>query len=145
MKKTLALSFLILPFFVYFTFAQKKSLPEVSALPIQKNLPEPLVMFDGTPVKSKEQWIKQRRPELKELFQNYMYGYLPKAPKIKATVTKTHADFFSGKATMKEVTIDLGKPGAPKIYVVMFTPNQIKSSAPVILGTNFCGNHSLIN
>ncbi len=143
MKKTLAFSFVLLPFCLFLSLAQKKSLPDVSNLPIQKNLPDPLIMFDGTPVKTKEQWIKQRRPELKELFQNYMYGYLPNAPKIKATVTKTYADFFGGKATMKEVTIDLGKPGAPKIYVVMFTPNQKKSPAPVILGTNFCGNHTL--
>ncbi len=125
------------------SFAQKKSFPEVSALPEQKVMPDPLVMLDGTPVKTKEQWIKQRRPELKELFQNYMYGYLPKAPKIKATVTKTYYDFFGGKATMKEVTIDLGKKDAPKIYVVMFLPNQKKSPAPTILGTNFCGNHAL--
>jgi hypothetical protein len=125
------------------SFAQKKSFPEVSALPEQKVMPDPLVMFDGTPVKTKEQWIKQRRPELKELFQNYMYGYLPKAPKIKATVTKTEKDFFGGKATMKEVTIELGRKDAPKIYVVMFLPNQKKSPAATILGTNFCGNHAL--
>ncbi len=123
--------------------AQPPTFPAVKDLPEQKELPDPLIMFDGKPVLNKAQWEKSRRPELKALFQNYMYGYLPPAPKIKATVGKSYKDFFGGKATMKEVTIDLGKPGAPKIYVVMFIPNGKKAPAPAILGTNFCGNHTL--
>src|SRR6266404_2401821 len=55
-------------------------LPEVSRLPSQPDLPDPLVMFNGERITSKEQWVNQRRPELKELFQYYMYGYLPAAP-----------------------------------------------------------------
>ena len=91
------------------TIAQTKTFPAASALPEQKSLPDPLVMFDGKPVMSKEQWVKQRRPELKALFQHYMYGYLPAAPKIKATIGKSFNDALGGKASIKEVTIDLAK------------------------------------
>src|SRR5436190_256378 len=54
--------------------------PDVSKLPIQRELPDPLVMFSGQRVTTKEQWFKERRPELKALFQHYMYGYMPAAP-----------------------------------------------------------------
>ncbi len=125
--------------------AQPKSFPAVSALPEQKALPDPLVMFDGKPVTSKAQWHKQRRPELKTLFQQYMYGYLPAAPKITATVGKTFNDALNGKASIKEVTIDLGQASAPKIHVLVITPNQTKAPAPAFLGLNFCGNHTVLN
>ena len=127
------------------TMAQPQSFPAAAALPEQKSLPDPLVMFDGKPVTKKEQWVKQRRPELKALVQQYMYGYLPAAPKIKATVGKSFNDALGGKATIKEVTIDLGKAGAPKINVLVITPNNVKAPAPAILGLNFCGNHTVLN
>ncbi len=144
--RTSLIIYLVLSFLAINAMAQHRSFPEVSALPVQSGLPDPLVMFDGRRVATKEQWVKERRPELKALFQHYMYGYLPPAPEpMRAAVTKTVKDFFNGKATMKEVTIDLGKTGAPKIYLLILTPNQTKASAPVILGLNFCGNHSVVN
>ena len=77
--------------------------PEVSKLPSRPDLPDPLVMFDGERVTTKEQWFEKRRPELKALFQHYMYGYLPAAPdKIKAKVEREDAKAFDGKATLKE-------------------------------------------
>jgi hypothetical protein len=53
--------------------------PSVDALPSCPQLPNPLVMQDGTNVTTKEQWLK-RREELKELFAHYMYGHMPPAP-----------------------------------------------------------------
>ena len=65
--------------------AAQADFPEVSKLPSQPGLPDPLVMSGGEPgrpkpVADKEQWIARRRPELKALFQHYMYGYMPPAP-----------------------------------------------------------------
>ena len=54
--------------------------PEPAKLPSQPELPDPLVMFSGERVKTKDDWTKNRRPELKALFQHYMYGYAPAAP-----------------------------------------------------------------
>ena len=51
--------------------------PEPSKLPSHPELPDPLVMFNGERIASKRAWFDKRRPELKELFQHYMYGYLP--------------------------------------------------------------------
>src|SRR5213593_2906689 len=55
----------------------RNSFPDASALPAQTNLPDPLIMWDGRPVTSREQWNKERRPELKALFAHYMYGPIP--------------------------------------------------------------------
>ena len=54
--------------------------PDPDKLPSHPDLPDPLVMLDGTRVTTKEQWETKRRPELKALFQHYMYGVRPPAP-----------------------------------------------------------------
>src|SRR5215471_2614129 len=72
--------------------------PEVAKLPSHPEFPDPLVMFDGQRVTSKEQWFDKRRPELKALFQHYMYGYLLPPEKIAAKVEREDAKAFGGKA-----------------------------------------------
>ena len=90
--------------------------PDVSKLPARTELPDPLVMLDGTRVTTKEQWETKRRPELKALFQHYMYGNLPEPLKIEAKVEREDPKALDGKATLKEVTIRFGPPrkGLPR-------------------------------
>jgi hypothetical protein len=119
--------------------------PEPDKLPSHPELPDPLVMFNGDRVTSKQQWIDRRCPELKALFQHYMYGRAPAAPKkIDATVEREDRRFFGGKATKREVTIAFGPPDVPKIHVLLVIPNDRKKPAPVFVGLNFCGNHTLV-
>ncbi|HEY2251060.1 MAG TPA: acetylxylan esterase, partial [Planctomycetaceae bacterium] len=100
--------------------SQGADLPPVSELKPIAELPDPLVMFDGSKVSSPEQWIKKRRPELIELFQYYMYGRPPAAPKMFSTVIHgVDAKCFGGKATKKEVTISFGPPQAPKLELLL--------------------------
>src|SRR4051812_18686728 len=85
--------------------------PEAATLPTRPELPDPLVMFDGRPVTSPEQWTSQRRPELKALFQHYMYGQMPPRPADESfAVARQDRGFLGGKATLKEVTITIGPP-----------------------------------
>jgi hypothetical protein len=119
--------------------------PEVSRLPSRPDLPDPLVRLNGERVTTKEQWLNKRRPELKELFQHYMYGYLPPAPeKVDCKVERENSRLFGGKATLKEVAIALGQPEAPQLYLMLAVPNERKGPAPVVLGLNFSGNHTLV-
>jgi hypothetical protein len=119
--------------------------PEPEDLPSQKELPDPLRMLDGRRIATPEEWKARRRPELKALFQHYMYGYFPaEKVKITATVDKVDRRYFEGKATKKEVTIGLGPPRAPKIHLLLVIPNSRKKAAPVFLGLNFCGNHTVL-
>lgn len=121
-------------------FAQ--ALPTFEQLPVRAELPDPLVMLDGTKVTTAEQWKTQRRPELLRLFQHYMYGFAPPAPRIEARVTKSQDGLFDGAARLKEIEIrfvDL-PDAAPRLHVALFLPTAAKGPVPVFLGINKCGN-----
>ena len=117
--------------------------PEVSVLPFITELPDPLVMFDGTPVTSVADWREKRRPELSSLFKHYMYGYSPPAPaNFTYSIDYTDNTKFDGKATLKLVTLRFGPPGTPEVSMMLVIPNKRKSPVPVFLGLNFPGNHT---
>lgn len=117
--------------------------PAAASLPSQGELPDPLLMFDGAKINSVSQWNQERRPQLKELFQHYMYGYLPDAPKIKAKIKLTNEKFLAGKATLKLIDIELGPKDCPTIELLLVVPNKRQGPVPVILGLNFEGNHTV--
>src|ERR1700732_5355950 len=84
-------------------------LPPIDKLPSHPELPDPLVMLDGTRVATKEDWLQKRRPELKNLFQHYMYGYFPPRPdNLVFQVRRVDPKALGGKTTLKEITISFG-------------------------------------
>ena len=101
------------------------SFPDAAQLPSQPGTPDPLVMRNGTRVTTKAQWFQQRRPELKALFQHYMYGAMPSAPEqLHFEVNRVDTHFFGGKATKKEVTIRFSTAtNAPVIHLLLVIPN----------------------
>jgi hypothetical protein len=121
--------------------------PKVADLPANPNLPDPLIRMNGRRVMSKEEWFQERRPELKQLFQHYMYGHVDhELVKLVAAVQREDKHYFGGKATKKEVTIFLrGKLDKPQIHLLLVIPNRRQGPAPVFVGMNFCGNHTLVN
>lgn len=120
--------------------------PKAEDLPAQAAWPDMLVMFNGERVTTKEQWVQKRRPELKALFQHYMYGYAPPAPEPPdATLEREDKQCLGGKATKKEVALALGPPGAPVIHLLLVVPNGRQKPAPVFAGLNFYGNHTVLN
>ncbi|MDM7926135.1 MAG: hypothetical protein QUS35_08970, partial [bacterium] len=79
----------------------------VDSLPQVPDFPDPLVMADGSPVRSPEDWYGKRVPELRNLFQHYMYGFPPPAPgEVRATVRRTNPAAFGGEATCLLYTSD---------------------------------------
>jgi hypothetical protein len=117
--------------------------PPVSDLPARSEFPDPLVMFDGKPVTSKDMWFDKRRPELKALFQHYVYGFIPNAKSISSRVELVDKNYFGGKATLKLVTIRFGQP-EPRIELMVITPNHRSKPVPVFLGLNFGGNYAYV-
>jgi hypothetical protein len=119
-------------------------LPKLADLPSIAELPDPLMMQNGDKVTSKDQWQSKRVPELKDLFQNYMYGYFPPKPeKIESKVLYENREALGGKAMMQEIEITVGPAEMPKIRLLLVVPNKRKGPAPVFVGMNFCGNHAL--
>ena len=119
--------------------------PTTAELPAQPSLPDPLVMFSGERVTTPQQWFQQRRPELRKLFQHYMYGFLPPLPQKTSFQNEgIFTDFLGGRATLKLITIQAGPEGAPRIQLMLILPNHPAGPVPLFLGMNFCGNHALV-
>ena len=104
---------LLRPFVVWMAslcLASAATLPDPASFPVQPDLPDPLQFLSGAPVKSPRDWNNRRRPELKQLFEHYMYGALPARPdRITFETTGTHRDFLNGLGTLRTVTIVCGR------------------------------------
>ena len=123
--------------------APSADFPAPDKLPSKPGLPDPTIAFDGTKVAGVREWEAKRRPELKELFDHYMYGRYPAKPAITAKVLFEDAKALDGKGTLREVEITLGSPDWPKIYLLIATPNG-KTPAACFVGPNFGGNHLIL-
>jgi hypothetical protein len=108
-------------------------------------LPDPLTMQDGTPVKSAEQWRRQRRPELLRLFAEHVYGRMPvgRPPELAFKVEETDEQALDGKAVRKQVTIRFSaRADSPTMSLLIYLPRTDKP-VPLFLGPNFPGNHAI--
>lgn len=107
-------------------------------------MPDPLLMQNGTRVASRAQWMRERRPELREMFEHFMYGAIPVRPEaLRMEVTAEHPDFLNGEATLRLVTLQPWPGEGPKIDLAVVVPNRMVRPAPVFLVMNFCGNHAV--
>ena len=99
--------------------------PEPSALPEQAGLPDPLVFLSGERVKSAREWERRRRPELRALFQHYMYGELPARPdRMRFEVVAEHGDFLGGAGTLRLVRVTCGSSDPTVIDLMVVTPRN---------------------
>lgn len=122
----------------------KRDFPAPATLPAKADLPDPLTTFDGRKVETREQWERERKPELRALFQHYMYGYLPPKVAVSAAVRRTDSSAFGGQATLKEIVLTIGEKG-PTWDLLLVVPNRRTAPSPVFVGLNFSGNHAIVN
>lgn len=113
-----------------------RTFPEVDDLPSLAEPPDPLVGFaSGEAVASAAQWDEERAPELRALFAHYVYG---QAPTGVVGVGSTVASRDWGDIEVHELDVAVG---AQPVEVVVFLPAV--RPAPVLLGLNKCGNHTI--
>src|SRR4030042_5656425 len=145
LKSILCAGFMVLLFSIPVP-SYPQELPSFEELPVQTSLPDPFTIVDSTRVKTREDWYNKRRPELKMLFQHYIYGYLPPKPLIRTEIRKTDKDVFGGRATYREIILWLQLPGGTEypVHLAPFIPNKRTKPAPVFLALNFSGNHTLM-
>ena len=100
-------------------------------------LPEVLKTSSGQIIKSRSDWESKRRPEILSLFENNVYGQMPKDyDSLKFRITNER-DAMNGKAHLKEVTLFVWKTGkSVDIHLILFVPNRIKKPSPVFLLIN---------
>lgn len=118
--------------------------PAPNELPKQLNLPDPLVTRQGPRVMSGDQWEELRKPELRALFEQYMYGRWPSGAGWKSnTLLFEEKKALNGTATVREFAVDVGLD--TPVHLLVVTPNGKKGPSPCFLGLNFYGNHAILD
>jgi hypothetical protein len=107
-------------------------------------LPDPLIGEDGSPILSADEWAARRRPELVEAFSRSVYGRAPEAVSVAVREAARNEHALGGAATHLEIDLELDVRGGPShpVALSLWTPNAV-SRAPVMLGLNYLGNHSV--
>lgn len=115
----------------------------VKDLPVRKEMPDPLVMNDGTKVTTQEQW-KKRREEMKAILEEYEYGHMPPAPgnvKGKEMAKKVLADGTGYRL----VHLSFGPEEKLGFDVAIFSPREtetMKGPFATIIGLSFAANEN---
>ncbi|MGV8093896.1 MAG: hypothetical protein AB2L24_18705 [Mangrovibacterium sp.] len=105
-------------------------------------LPDPLVFADGSRVASKDDWTK-RRNEIIQLFREEVYGFSPEWEGKMEVTEISHSAVYEGTATRKEIRLRLKNEGKElDIWLLLYVPLSVKP-APVFIGYNFYGNHTI--
>jgi hypothetical protein len=99
------------------------------------NLPDPLVMNDGTKVTTADMWWKQRRPEIVEIFDREIYGRVPSdTPKVTWEVTSTKkTDATITKQLVGHVDNSSYPLISVNIAVTLATPANATGPVPVMM------------
>ena len=91
-----------------------------------------------------KEWEKKRRPELLQLFGEEMYGSVPGRPEgLHFRVRDNDAAALGGLATRRQVRLFFDTEESIYEDLILYIPNQRKGPAPVFLGVNFFGNHTI--
>ena len=139
----LSLSILLLS--IPFAMAQRPGFNYDEANVPSCELPDPLVSESGNPITSIKDWTNLRRPEILALFEDHVYGPRPAKPENPTyTVTSESMNALGGKAIRKQLTIRFDENAFPQaLHVLLYIPNSIQGAAPVFVGYNFNGNHTI--
>jgi hypothetical protein len=126
------------------TLAADRVFPEPEQLPVVKGFPDPLISLSGKTIATREEWLNERRPELRALFEHYMYGDWPNfETNVAGKIVRSDSAALGGKATLREVTVTIAV-GCPPIHLLLVTPNGAQKPLPTFVGMNFCGNHAIV-
>ena len=116
-----------------------KALPPLTSLKESAALP-PLLT---SPDLSVSDW-PQIRAGLTDKLAFYEYGFAPGPPgRPRFQVLREDRLALGGKATKREVRVHFGPPTTPSFDLLLYLPNTGPNPAPVFLGLNFNGNHTI--
>jgi hypothetical protein len=108
-------------------------------------LPDPLTMIDGRKVRDAAMWTDWRRPEILHLFETYQFGRTPPPPyAVHFETLARKPGALNGAAIRKQILIYFSADAAgPKATLLLYIPTAHRAPAPVFLGLNFDGNHTV--
>jgi (4-O-methyl)-D-glucuronate---lignin esterase len=112
----------------------KKSAGE---LPELKQLPNPFAFLDGSPVRTKEDWVR-RRGELKGLFEDYEYGHLPPKPEKMTVKRGDIQEDEAARIARQDLELTLEHAGKTLVLHVNLTlPLKPAGPVPVLVQGGF--------
>lgn len=138
------MAFFLLLFFSTNLFAQHLDANlEESEIPNYK-LPKLLVSQSGRKIKNSKRWEKIRRPELLKLFNQEIYGKVPKKIDIsEVMVHEENGEAFDGLAKRKQVELIFKQDDKElDVGLLIYLP-KTSERVPIFLGYNFSGNHTV--
>ena len=98
-----------------------RKLPGVDALPVRKEMPDVMMMNDGTPVKTREQWQK-RREEMRRILAWYAVGHAPPPPgNVKGREVKSEI-LADGSVKYRILHLTFGPEEKLSLDIGIFTP-----------------------
>ena len=106
-------------------------------------LPDPLILEDGTPVATSQQWWEQRRPEIAELFDREIYGRMPdNVPGVRWEVAGTARERNGDhEVLVRNLVGRVDNSAHPAIEVsidlTLVTPADAPGPVPVMLNFGF--------
>ncbi len=111
----------------------------------QYDLPNPLVMADGTAVADADTWRDARRDEVLNLFREHVYGFTPTEPvDMTFDVFDNSDNALDGTAIRKQVNVKFSAdPNGPEMDILIYLPKNASGPVPCFLSLNFWGNHSI--
>jgi hypothetical protein len=108
------------------------TLPGVNELPVRRELPDPLVMRDGSRMTTTEQWSK-RRAEIKRVLEYYAIGSMPPPPgnvtghEIKSQTVR------DGTVKYRLVQLTFGPDEKLELSIGIFTPEGGVGPFPAVI------------
>ncbi len=109
--------------------------PDFDALPRINSLPDPLRFVDGRPVHTPAEW-RQRRAEIRQLYEKYDLGTFPPKPKLDRAVL---LDETPGNGYLvRNVRLEFGPVSKGTMRVQVMIP-QGKGPYPVLISPNLAG------
>lgn len=135
--------------------AQREPPKVVAGIPVNYNedsvgtytLPDPLLLLNGQKVRTTDDWVKKRRPEIVRLIEENQFGKMPPRPAdMSFTVFDKGTLVLDGKAIRKQVTIYLTKDTSKnKIDLLIYLPANTNKPSPVLLNIGFTANKNMVN
>ena len=107
-------------------------------------IPDPLTTFEGKSIHTAQDWIDTRKPELLRFFTDQVYGEIPKDIALASySVLEQDNNALGGKALRRQISLAF-KEGHKSLSVtlLLYLPKN-SSNAPIFLGYNFYGNHTV--
>lgn len=125
-------------------WAQRDVNYEESKVPSYK-LPELLTTRSGTKITNEQGWTAVRRKEILEDFEKYVYGKTPAGlMDVTFKVHQIDENALGGLAIKKEILAFFKTDNGPaEMSILLYLPKHTQEKAPVFLGLNFYGNHTV--